>query len=237
MLSDIERTIGESFQARTKYRRDRLPVKSGDLVVTHKVYANPLEVAALPVPKLEKGDGVWSVLSRPRESIAEGGRLRLAEMSQILWAAAGFTYGGQRTHISSAGVTGVETYVIVRQLEDCFAGVYHYNVKEHSLEYLVNIDPVPALQACLLGHGDVSPYAVVLAFTGLPKRIDDGAASRVYRHLYLEAGAAAQSATVAASSLELASHFGTEFYDDELATLLQVDGVNEFPLCVVSIGT
>ena len=42
---------------------------------------------------------------------------------------------------------------------------------------------------------------------------------------------------MSAVALELVATFRAEFYDDELARLLQVDGVREFPLCVVTLGT
>ncbi|MEM6428042.1 MAG: nitroreductase family protein [Deinococcota bacterium] len=235
-MPDSERTIGERFQASTKYRRDGRLLVRQDLVVMHKVYANPLEVAALPVPELQAGEGLWSVLAKPRESLAEGGRLAQQDMSQILWAAAGFTYSGQRTHVSAALASGLETYLIVQQLDSFFPGVYHYNIKDHSLEYLVNTEPSQALRTCLIEPNDISPYAAVLVFTGLPKRIDDGAASRVYRYLYLEAGAAAQAAMLAANALGLACYVTSEFYDDDLANLLQVGGSHEFPLCALLLG-
>ncbi len=235
-MPDSERTIGERFQTSTKYRRDGRLLVRQELAAVHKVYANPLEVAALPVPNLRDGEGLWSVLSKPRESLAEGGRLAQQDISQILWAAAGFTYSGQRTHISAAVASGLETYVVVQQLDSFFPGVYHYNIKDHSLEYLVNTEPNQALQTCLIEPGDISLYAVVLVFTGLPKRIDDGAASRVYRYLYLQAGAAAQAAMLAASALGLACYVTSEFYDDDLASLLQVGGNHEFPLCALLLG-
>lgn len=236
-MSDTERTIGERFQSGTKYRRDGRVLTRQNLLVTHKVYANPLEVVALPIPKLTGGEGLWSLMARSRESLAEGGRISQQNISQILWAAAGFTYSGQRTHISAADTSGIETYLIAQQLDSCFSGVYHYNTKDHSLEYLVNSEPARALEHCLIIPNDITAYAAMLVFTGLPKRIDDGAASRVYRYLYLEAGAIAQAAMLAAHSLGLACYFTTEFYDDELANLLQVGGVHEFPLCALLLGT
>ena len=47
MPSSREKTIGESFQAQTKYRRGALPPKTGKVVSPFKVYANPLEVASV----------------------------------------------------------------------------------------------------------------------------------------------------------------------------------------------
>ena len=237
MPNSKDKSIGASFQSQTKYRRGGLPGRTGKAVSAYKVYANPLEVDALPVPDLKGGKGLWSALATTRESIPEGGRLRQRDVSQILWATAGFTYGGGRTRSSAVPLPGVETYLIVRQVEGVFAGVYHYNPREHSLEYLVSHDPSFDLQDALLGDTDIDACAAIIAYTGLPNRIDDGAKSRAYRYLYLEAGAAAQCAVRAAVGLDLVATFRAEFYDDELARLLQVDGVNEFPLGVVTLGT
>ena len=44
MPSSREKTIGESFQAQTKYRRGALPPKTGKVVSPFKVYANPLQL-------------------------------------------------------------------------------------------------------------------------------------------------------------------------------------------------
>ena len=232
-----DKTIGESFQSQTKYRRGSLPNKTGKNISAYKVYANPLEVAALPVPDLANGQGLWKTLSTTRENIPEGGRLRQHDVSQILWATAGFTYGGQRTHATAVPLAGLECYLIVRQIEDVFSGVYHYNPREHALEHLVQTEPSLDLAHALLGDADISACAAVVAYTGIPSRIDDGSKSRAYRYLYLEAGAAAQCAVLAAVSLDLASTVRAEFYDDELSRLLQVDGVHEIPLCVVTLGT
>lgn len=229
--------IGESFQAQTKYRRGNLPSKTGKVVPLYKVYANPLEVAALPIPDITGGKGIWQTLAQVRESIPEGGQLRQQELSQILWASCGFTRGGQRTHTTAVVPAGIETYLIVRQVEGMFAGLYHYDPREHSLEYLERSDPNLELEAALLGEANVDACAAVIAYTGVPGRIDDGAKSRAYRYLYLESGAAAQCAMLAAVCLDLAASVQAEFYDDELSQLLQIDGVSEFPLCVVTLGT
>ena len=107
MPSSRDKTIGESFQTQTKYRRGALPSKTGKVVSPFKVYANPLEVASLPVPELAGGKGLWATLSTTRESISEGGRLRQYDVSQLLWATAGFTFGGQRTHATAVPIAGL----------------------------------------------------------------------------------------------------------------------------------
>ncbi len=237
MSNQRDKSIGAMFHSQTKYRRGVLPVATGKLVPTIKAYANPLEVAALPVPDIGGGKGVWEALASGLAAIPEGGRLRQREISQILWATAGFNRGGQRTYTTPVALTGLEVYLITRQIEDVFAGVYHYNPREHSLEYLQRSDMSLALRDTLLGGVDIDAYAAVIVYTGIPSRIDDATKSRAYRYLYLEAGAASQCAMLAAISLGLVATARAEFYDDELARLLQLDGHSEFPLSVVTIGT
>jgi SagB-type dehydrogenase family enzyme len=231
-----EKSIGSQFQTQTKYRRGHLPTSKGKYAPSVKVYANPLEVAMLPPPELKNGEGVWAALSKSRINIPEGGRIRQRQLSQILWATSGFTYGGQRTHLSNGAVSGVETYLVVREVQDIFPGLYHYNPRDHSLEYLIREDPSEELKAALLTNADIDACAAILAFTGVPQRLEDGAKSRAYRYLYLEAGAAAQNAMIAAVALELVASFRSEFYDDELSRLLHIDSVNEVPLAVVTLG-
>lgn len=229
--------MGVTFHEGTKYRRGQLPSRTGKIPPYLKVYANPLEVASLPVPVLKGGKGIWEALAQARASIPEGGRISLTEISQILWATGGFTYGRQRTHISAGAISSLELYLIVRQVQDIFPGIYHYSPRDHSIEHLTRKDPSSDLEAILLGDTNLDACAAILAFTGLPERHEDGAKSRAYRYLYLEAGAAAQCAVSSSVALDLVASLKPEFYDDELARLLKVDTTNEIPLCLVTLGT
>jgi SagB-type dehydrogenase family enzyme len=236
-VSSKDKSAGATFQALTRYRRGSLPSVTGKAIPTYKVYANPLEVAHLSVPQLAGGEGLWKTLATTRESIPEGGRIRQADISQIMWATAGFTYGGQRTRATPITMAGLEAYVIARELEDIFAGLYHYDPREHALEYLDRREPGFALQDVLLDDVEVEACAAVIALTGVPARVEDKAKSRGYRYLYLEAGAAAQCAMLAAVALGLVATVHGEFYDDDFARLLQIDGSTETPLCLVTLGT
>ncbi|MEJ2289794.1 MAG: SagB family peptide dehydrogenase [Deinococcales bacterium] len=236
MAHSRDKSIGAEFHAQTKYRRGAVPRSKSKVAPPYKVYANPREVAALPVPQLRGGSGLWTVLSTARGGVAEGGRLKQAQLSQLLWGAAGFTFGHERTHLSADGVSSIETYVVARQVEDLFAGVYHYNPREHTLEHLAMGDPTEAFAASLVAPADVDAQAVALCFTGIFARHGSGSNGRALRYLCLDAGAAAQAVVLASSGMGLAAHFLADFYDDELADLLQVDGRGEVPLGVVLVG-
>lgn len=230
------KSVGAEFHAQTKYRRGNVPRSRSRAAAPFKVYANPREVAALPVPQLRGGTGLWSTLSSARSGAAEGGRLRQAQLSQLLWGAAGFTFGHERTHLAATGVSSIETYLVARQVENLFAGVYHYDPREHSLEHLSTGDPTDRFAAALVTPLDLEAQAAALCFTGIFARHRDGGSGRALRYLCLDVGAAAQAVTLSAAGMGLAAGFLAEFYDDELAELLQVDGRGEVPLGIVTIG-
>lgn len=231
-----EKELAETFQAQTKLRRvGALGQKALHSAV--KVYANPLEIVRLPVPQLTGGQGLWQVMATNRESIVEGGRLSLADVAQIMWATSGYTYGGQRTYVTPVPYVATEAYVFINQVESVFPGVYHYNPKEHVLEQLKSAQVQSRLSDILQLQQDPDACAMLIAFTGIPERISEGSKGRAYRYLYLEAGAAAQCAIYAALALSLVANEHAEFVDDEVSVLLQIDGVSEFPLSVVTIGT
>lgn len=237
MSSKRPRGIGAEFQLQTKFRRGQLPAARSRVAPAFKVYANPSEIASLPQPHRKGGTGVWTALASPRGGAAEGGRIKQAQLAQLLWAAAGFTSGKDRIHLNAHGVSSLETYVLARNVQDILAGIYHYDAREHSLAFLETRDPTDALADATLAPLDLDAQAVVLCFTGIARRHKHGDEGRAYRYLFLDAGAAAQDVMVAGSAMGLATNFIADFYDDELAELLQLDGRNEHPLCLVAIGS
>jgi len=230
------RPIGAEFHQQTKFRRGQLPGARTRVAPPFKVYANPAEVARLPQAQLKGGTGMWTAMSAGRDGVAEGGRIKQAHLSQLLWGAAGFTLDRGRVHLSAQGVSSLETYVLARQVQDLFAGIYHYDPREHSLAHLETGDPSSRLADALLAPLDLGAQAAMVCFTGVPSRHRAGEGGRAYRYLYLEAGAAAQNVVLACTALGLAAQFVADFYDDELTALLNVDGRGELPLCLVAIG-
>lgn len=237
MTHSKARALGAEQFDQSKYRRGQLPASRTRVAPPFKVFANPAEVASLPAPQLKGGTGVWTALSRDRSGVAEGGRLKQAQLSQLLWACAGFNYGRQRVHATAQLVSSLECYVLAFNVQDLFAGVYHYNPRDHSLDQL-RMEPVAeAFAESVLAPIEISAQAAALCFTGVPSRHRVADGGRVYRYLLLDAGAAAQGVTLAASALGLAASYTADFYDDEVAALLNVDGRSEVPLCLLTIGS
>lgn len=230
------RSSGADIFTLTKYRRGQLPASRTRVAPPFKVYANPKEVAALPTPQLKGGANLWPTLAKDRAGAAEGGQLKQERLSQLLWSGLGFTFGRHRVHATAQEVSSLEGYLLTFNVQDLFPGVYHYNPREHSLYQLSTSNPAKPFADCLLDPLEVEAQAAVICFTGLPTRhriIDGG---RSVRYLLLDAGAAAQNVMLAAGALGLAATFITDYYDDEISSLLKLDGRGEWPLCLVAVG-
>lgn len=201
-----------------------------------KVYANPQERVRLPSVGRARGGSVWEALSGARGESAEGGSLDQHELGRVLWAAAGLIDAKARTHLVPGVASGLEAYLLVHGVRDLSVGRYHYDAREHTLEQLGCDDPLPAASHALMDRTDLEAYAATLVLTGVPSRLAAHHGPRAYRHLTFEAGAAAQSAVVAATALGLTGTLVAAYYDGEVASLLDLDPSVEPPLAVVLVG-
>ena len=201
-----------------------------------KVYANPQERVLLPAPGVGQHSDVWDALAGARGEPAEGGSLQQVELGRVLWAAAGLVDGRQRTHLVPGDMSGLEAYVLVHAVRELSPGRYHYDAREHALEQLALGDVRRDLAQVLLDQGDLEPYAATLVLTGVPTRLVANHGPRAYRLLALEAGAATQASVVAATAMAFTGCLVANFYDSELAALLDLDAGLEPPLAVVLLG-
>jgi SagB-type dehydrogenase family enzyme len=235
--------IGDRFQGETKYFRGKLG--AGDLgwkkkPGPYKTYPQALRVK-LPAPERGEGMPLWEAVGR-RRSVRDfrGTSISAKDLSQILWASQGVTRVMGEYALRSAPSAGalypVETYLSVQAVEGIDPGIYHYGVREHELELLRAGDYRDAVAAAALDQGFLSEAAVVFAWTALFARSKWKYKERAYRYVYLDAGHIAQSAALAAASLGLGTCQIAALYDDEVNSLLGVDGKEESIIYMTALG-
>ncbi len=122
---------------------------------------------------------------------------------------------------SAGGLFPLEVYVAAREVDGLADAVYWFDPLGHAL---VKVGPSP--------HGG----ATSLVVTGVPWRTGWRYAERGLRHLYWDAGAMLANAMAVAEDAGLAPRLRTVFPDGLVSWLVGADGVNEFPLAVVSLG-
>lgn len=235
--------IGDQFQQKTKHVPGKL---SGRYINWHikpeafKSYPESIRIA-LPEPERNAGKGLWEVIQKRRsERSFRKIALKSREASQLLWASQGVTARSGSYYLRSAPSAGalypVETYVIVNAVEDIQPGIYHYAVREHTLELLSAGEFGSEAARAALDQDMVSQAAIVFVWTAVFARSKWKYGDRAFRYVYLDAGHIAENLALAAVNLGLGSCQIAAFYDDQMNALIQVDGENESVLYLSVVG-
>ncbi|WP_034592698.1 nitroreductase family protein [Hamadaea tsunoensis] len=189
-----------------------------------KEYADGLDEISLP--------RVWAESESPATALLAGvpvtaGALDRTQLGRILFLGAGVvrtaTRWEQPYFYRAAGSAGsrfpLELYVSTRAVEGVQDGVYWYDAQRH---VLVRVGPAA------LGE------TTTLVVTGVPWRTGWKYAERGWRHLYWDAGTALSQLIAAAAGY--APALRTVFPDAAVTRLVGADGVDEFPLALLTLG-
>lgn len=141
-----------------------------------------------------------------------------------------------RAYPSAGALYPIESYIAVFDVNELKKGIYHYNVKDHSLELLKIGDCKNQLGKICLAEEIIKNANIVLIFSSVFKRTTIKYGIRGYRFSLIEAGIVGQNVTLVAESLGLGSCMLGGFYDDEVNKLLDVDGVNEAVVNIMTVG-
>jgi SagB-type dehydrogenase family enzyme len=172
-----------------------------------------------------------------------GGSLGLPLLAGLLFTGAGVLrrrrLGGDvyhfRTYASAGALYPVEVYVVAGPLPGLPAGVYHFDPLGFQLVRLREGDHRPHLVRAA-AEPSVARAPAVLVFTGVPWKTAWKYTERGYRHLFWDAGMMLANLLAAAAAARLPARVVVGFADGEVEALLGLDGVREFPLCLVPLG-
>jgi len=119
---------------------------------------------------------------------------------------------------------------------DLAAGVYHYNVKEHSLDVLDKREISNEEIGKLFTYPWVKNASLVLLVTAMFWRNKNKYGERGYRYILLEAGHIGQNIYLAAEALGLQCCALGGTRDILLEKLLDIDGTTESPVYALALG-
>ena len=195
---------------------------------SYKRYEQELPRRALPVELPATTASALSVLAGTARPAAAA--VDLAQLARLLFLSAGVVRtavwrGGTmlfRASGSAGGRYPLEVYVAVPEGSALPAGVHWYDPEGHAL---LEVGPPPSGEA---------PAAVV---TGVPWRTGWKYRERGYRHVYWDAGTMLAQLLALAASAGLEPGLVTRFPDADVDALVGADGVHEFAVAVVSVGS
>jgi SagB-type dehydrogenase family enzyme len=194
----------------------------------YKRYDADLPGHALPPTFPATTAPVLAVLAGTARPAEEG--LDLARLAQMLFLSAGVVRTaearGRTILFRAAGSAGarfpLELYAAVPPGSAVPAGVHWYHPEQHAL---LTVGPAPA---------GTAPAIVV---TGVPWRTGWRYRERGYRHLYWDAGTMLAQLLAVGLSFGLDPRLVTRFPDATVDALVGADGIHEFALAVVALGS
>jgi hypothetical protein len=210
-------------------RQDFVPNHLPTFPAPTKSYPSGLPIVELPE--------TWPSVFAPATGVLSGrlapvtSPLDLAGLARVLHLSAGVLRvavrrDGRRFLLRAAGSAGglfpLELYVAARGLPGLPDGVHWYDPVGHALR---QVGPPPAGEA------------TTLILTGIPWRTGWRYAERGFRHIYWDAGTMLSHTLMLAESGGLAPRLYTRFGDGDIAHLVGADGVHEFPLALVVLGS
>lgn len=206
------------------------------------------ERIGLPEPAAIGGTLGDALRSRSTAAGFTGEPLSLAEVSTILSAAVRATRIGVmdperdlkvhfRPYASGGGLYPIEVYPILLRVEGEPVRVTHYDAANHLLTE-IGVRPD---RAEILGpfsdYGDrLDKACLAIVLTAVFGRTTVKYGSRGYRFALLEAGEIAQNLSLCAEAMGLRTLPWGGYFDDQVADLLKVNGVDEAPVHCLTIG-
>lgn len=161
-------------------------------------------------------------------------------LARLLYFAYGLTDpGGRFRAVASGGALyPLELYAVVRRVEGLEPWVYHYDTEHHRLNVVAREDRWERVKrvAGLQDMEDPDEAALVLFVTAIFERSTLKYLDRAYRLILLEAGEVAQNLSLLATAMGLGGYLVGGFIDNEVSSLLGLDGYNEAPLVPMPIG-
>lgn len=243
MSEEYPEAIGRRYLKETRYTRLGLgePRRSYPRANPFKVYNQAATRLPIRPQKDPPAADLWKTLVQRRSIRQYKDRyLTQEELAALVWATQGVTLTSQnyllRTAPSAGALYPVETYLAVHKVEDVEPGLWHLNLPDFCLELLKPIDPRQALVQACLGQRFMGEAAVDFIWTGILNRAMWKYRERAIRYIFLDAGHICQNLMLAATALGLGCCPVGAFFDEEVESLVEVDGVEEVALYLASVG-
>lgn len=239
---------GKNFVENTKYRY--LDESDQNKGLPQPPLVLPMDdeshlVFELPSPqelKIAKVDLTEAINNRVSVRLYKQEALSLEELSYLLWVTQGIKEVTKRPAtlrtVPSAGCRHpFETYLLINNVTSLQQGLYRYLPLNHTLE-LVNsdVDMSDKITAACVGQAMVKNSAVTFIWTAVQYRTYWRYGERGYRYFYLDAGHVCQNLYLACEAINSGCCAIAAYKDDELDSLLGLDGEQQFAVYVATVG-
>ncbi len=145
--------------------------------------------------------------------------------------------GVRKSSPSAGGIHSIQTYVTIFNVEGIESGLYLYDSKNHTLDFIHNTISWDKLISIMADQFYMKGLAFgVFLVSDLEKVWAKYLHSRAYREIFLDAGHLSQTFQLTATALSLNTWISGYFRDDELNEFLEIEGENKAPIIFVGVG-
>lgn len=198
---------------------------------------------SIPLMNLSRGGSELRQILYKRYSARHYSKLPLsfANISYILQMSAGLVRPdkdldkSRRGYPSAGARYPLEIYFISLNAE-LDKGLYHYNIKENSLEILIKKNLSKWLLDTTGNEDWIVKSGIVVIITGVMDRTRIKYTDRGYRYILMEVGHVGQNISLLSTELGLGSCILGGFIDNKVNDLLDITFQKEYALSMITIG-
>jgi len=215
----------------------------------YKMPVNWIKIFFKTYPRMNKTQlqtpeeqGEFYDLLKSRKSIRdfEDSPMELESLNNILFYSFGIKNpeesleNTRRFYPSAGGRYPIEAYFLSNNVEGLEKGLYHYNVKENTLEQLLNKDL--SLESSQIFNEAYKGNPNFIVLNGVLSRTEVKYGANAYRFALLEAGHIGQNISLLAEKENLGCCALGGFDNDRLSELIDINQEDEIPLYAFSLG-
>ncbi len=185
---------------------------------------------------------IKSLLTRRSTRSFERKEVPFKLLSQLLLTTAGINQQvedinySRRSYPSAGARYSLEVYIVSLRIEGLKTGLYHYNVKDNSLEELLVQNMEDWIIKTSGGEKWMCDANFLVIITGVPDRSRIKYGERGYGYMLIEVGHLAQNICLLSDSFGLGTCPVGGFIETDVQSLLDIDNVKEYPLYMLAIG-
>lgn len=207
-----------------------------------KRFENKIKIE-LPEPTKDSNVTIEDVVlqRRSRRNYSDE-EVKLQTLSNILYYSYGITGRLKNTSLdlravpSGGGLYPVDVYLAIRNVEGVAVGIYYYDPFEHSL-YFINEQDMSKLSNEVSGYSlmlDKAAFTVILSANFWRNQWKYH--ERGYRVILIDCGHLAQNIHMMCTAYGLGSCCLMGFVDDEIDKLIELDGIVEHSMYLITVG-
>lgn len=207
----------------------------------YKAYPRMTQVK-LPIPSKPNLSLNNALLNRESKRSFSKKSINIKDFSNLLFYSGGLkkilfkNRSNNRFYPSAGARYPLEIYTFIFNVKNIKRAIYHYHLKSHSLEKLLN-EPFYRQTMKQFNQPWINNTSVLIVISAIFDRTEDKYGDRGLRHVYTEYGHLAQNISLIAAELGLGACSIGGFIDDGLNKLLDFDKIDESVIGVIALGT